>query len=437
MVKYERIAQIFSRGDGSKGVLVKTEGNAARFEITSTSIVAALASSIAAAGAAALSVVASECLASWIALAFALVAVSCILYDIAPRRPRPMRAIGRRESAELCRLFIEHSPVYIFFKDARLKHLLLSRNFEAATGKPLEEMLGRGAEAMFGPEFAERLDAEDREALRGGKPVDIMREAGGYAFRVLEFPIMRKGKPAYLAGFSIDVTDQKKAEERALRSVREKDELIRELYHRTKNTLQVIRSMLELQVEEYPESDSARRLVRDAEDRIQAMALVHQMLYESRDVSHIFIKDYVTELASLVYRSFGASEERIALDLDIADQSISLETAIPIGLILNELLTNSMKHAFPNRRGGRIGIGLAVGEAGSCLLRYADDGIGVPPGFDFYERESLGLKLIRSIGAQIGAEVLFESDGGVACSISFSIGEGRAREPTGRAAVQA
>jgi len=416
---------------------VKTDGTAARFEITSTSIMAAFAAAVAAVIASALSVIASECLASWIALACALMAVSFILYDIAPRRPRPMRAIGRRESAELCRLFIEHSPVYIFFKDANLRHLLLSRNYEAAIGKSLEEMIGRGIEAMVGPEFAEKLDAADRKVLNEGRPVDVVTESGGRVYRTLEFPIMRGRKPAYLAGFSIDITDQKKAEERALQSLREREALIRELYHRTKNTLQVIRSMLELQVDEYPQSDSAHRLVRDTEDRIQAIALVHQMLYESRDLSRIFIKDYVAELASLVYRSFGASEDRIALDLDIADQSIALDTAVPIGLILNELLTNSMKHAFPNRRRGRIAISMSGDDADGCILRCSDDGVGVPLGFDFYKCNTLGIKLIRSIGDQIGGEVLFESECGVACSISFSPSEAGTRKSVKEAPVEA
>lgn len=416
---------------------MKTEGTAARFEITSTSILAAASASAAAVIAAVLLVVAHGGPVSWIALVSSSAALTCILCDIAPRRSRSMRAIGRRESTELCRLFVEHSPVYIFLKDSNLKHLLLSRNYETVIGKPLDEMIGKGTDAMFTPEMSRQLDLADRAVLQDGKPVDVINEAGGRVYRTLMFPIFKRGKPAYLAGFTIDVTDQKKAEERALQSLREKDALIRELYHRTKNTLQIIRSMLELQVEEYPQGDSTHRLVKEAEDRIQAIALVHQMLYESRDLSRIYIKDYVAELAALVYRSFGVSEERIALRLGIADLSIALDTAVPIGLILNELMTNSMKHAFPNHRKGIIRVELSGDDAGICVLRYADDGVGVAPDFDFATCDSLGIKLIRSIGEQISGNVSFSGESGVSCTIAFRAGTSCVKSRVRESAVQA
>jgi PAS domain S-box-containing protein len=392
----------------------------ARFEIGSTAILAALAASIAAAIASAKLLAGGAAgVAPWAALSASVLSAVFIILDVAPLRRPNNSALGRRETAELCRLFVEHSPVFVFFKDHRLRNLLLSRNYETALGKPLERMIGKSSEAMFGAELGARMDASDMRILREGKPFDETSEANGRVYRTLAFPIYRRGRPAYLVGFTVDVTDLKRAEEKALQSLREKETLIRELYHRTKNTLQVVRSMLELQVEEYPQNECARRLVRAAEDRIQAISLVHQMLYESRDLSRILIKDYVAELAALVYRTFGVSEERIRLDLSVEEQSIALETAVPIGLILNELMTNSLKHAFPNRRTGGIRIRLADEGSGACLLSYADDGVGVPPGFDFYNGHTLGLKLIRSIGAQINGDVRFESDGGVICSIAF------------------
>jgi PAS domain S-box-containing protein len=398
------------------------EGNEARFEVNSTAIFAALAACVVAVVASAIALAGgSSRAATWVALAAAVLAAAFIVADAAPRGRRRNGAIGPLETAELCRLFVEHSPVYIFFKDDMLRNLLLSRNYEKSLGKRLEDMIGKTSEAMFGPELGAKMDESDRRILREGKPFDETNEANGRVYRTLAFPISRRGRPAYLVGFTLDITEQKRAEEKALQSLREKETLIRELYHRTKNTLQVVRSMLELQAEEYPGNDCARRLVKDAEDRIQAISLVHQMLYESRDLSNILIKDYVSELAALVYRSYGVSEDRISLDLEVAERSLALETAVPVGLILNELMTNSMKHAFPNRRSGGIRIRLADEGPGALVLRYSDDGVGVPPGFDFFNRDTLGLKLIRSIGAQINGEVSFEANHGVACSISFTV----------------
>jgi len=398
----------------------------AHFGTASSLVVASLIASIAAAVAAGFAVAGyAVVVACRIALGSSALAAAFIVLDISSRGLRLNSPPGRRETAELFKLFIEHSPVYTFLKDDKLRVLLLSKNYEKILGKPIDTAIGKGSDALFSPDEARRIDEVDRKVLRDGKPVDVVSEECGRFLRTVKFPIFRRGRPAFLAGFKIDITEQKTAEARALQSLREKETLIRELYHRTKNTLQVIRSMLELQVEEYPQSESARRLVKDAEDRIQAISLVHQMLYESRDLSRILIKDYVSELATLVYRSFGVSEERISLELQVDERSIALDTAVPIGLILNELMTNSMKHAFPNRRKGEIRISMAEDEAGACVLRYSDDGVGVPAGFDFYNGDTLGLKLVRSIGAQINGDVLFEANGGVACSIAFRTTEVR------------
>jgi PAS domain S-box-containing protein len=393
--------------------------NVARFNIAPKVVAVALAAAVLSTLAVLFSIVFSIEYMLWAALVGSLTAIVGIILYFFSDRSKFIGAIGHRQAAELCRLFVEHSPVYIFFKDDKLRHLLLSRNYETLLGKNLEQLIGKGTEALFPAEEAARLDEADKKVLREGEPVEVINESNGRVYRTFEFPILRNGRPAYLAGFTIDITEQKKAEERALQSLREKEALIRELYHRTKNTLQVIRSMLELQVEECPSNDFARRLVRDAEDRIQAIALVHQMLYESRDLSRIPIKEYVAELAVLVYRSFGVSEERVSLDLCVDNQSIALDTAVPIGLILNELMTNSLKHAFPNKRKGYIKIKLESDSHGVSRLRYEDNGVGVPPGFDFYNGDTLGLKLIRSIASQINGDVRFESSGGVSCSILF------------------
>lgn len=391
----------------------------ARFEIAPTFLAVALSGAVLSTLAVVFSIVFSIEYVQWAALIGSLTAILSIILEKFPGRSKYIGALGHREAAELCRLFVEHSPVYIFFKDDKLRHLLLSKNYETLLGKKLEQMIGRGTEALFPAEEAARLDEVDKKVLRKGEPVELVNESHGRVYRTLEFPILRNGRPAYLAGFTMDITEQKKAEEEALKSLREKEALIRELYHRTNNTLQVIRSMLELQIEKCPSNDFARHLVKDAEDRIQAIALVHQMLYESRDLSRIPIKEYVSELAVLVYRSFGVSEERVSLDLCVDNQNIALDTAVPIGLILNELMTNSLKHAFPNRRKGYIKVKLESDSYGVICLRYEDNGVGVPPGFDFYNGDTLGLKLIRSIASQINGDVRFESSGGVSCSISF------------------
>lgn len=210
------------------------------------------------------------------------------------------------------------------------------------------------------------------------------------------------------------------SEENLSRSLQEKETLIRELYHRTKNTMQVISWMLVLQADEYPESPEIQQIVRNTEERIQAISLVHQMLYQSRDLSRISIKDYVSELSEIIMRSFGVHDGRISLDLEIDEQYFLLDTAIPFGLILNELMTNSFKYAFPDNRNGIIRINLVKGESGHNMLNYSDNGVGVPDGFDFRKQNTMGLQLVYGIGErQMMGKVTMANSNGVTCQFEF------------------
>ncbi len=218
-----------------------------------------------------------------------------------------------------------------------------------------------------------------------------------------------------------DITKLKQADEMIVKSLREKETLIRELYHRTKNTMQVIRGILVLQALKFPANIELQQLVKNTEERIQAISLVHQMLYKSKDLSQISIKEYLHELSALIMKGFGVSADRISLNTKINDQYFLLDTAIPFGLIINELMANSLKYAFPDNRKGMISISLTEGESKNIILQYSDDGVGVPDGFDFRNQNTLGLKLIYNIGeSQMMGKVVMENNNGVSCSVEFS-----------------
>ena len=221
-------------------------------------------------------------------------------------------------------------------------------------------------------------------------------------------------------GIEFIITERKLAEEKIMKSLREKETLIRELYHRTKNTMQIIRGMLVLQAAEYPMNVELQELIKNTEDRIQSMALVHQMLYKSQDLSQISIKEYIHELAALIFQSFRVTTDRIALDIQIDDQYFLLDTAIPFGLILTELMTNSLEYAFPDNMEGKISINLSRDESDKNTLHYSDNGVGVPDGFDFRNKRTLGLKLIHSIGEQqMMGKIEMKNFNGVTCLFTF------------------
>ena len=231
----------------------------------------------------------------------------------------------------------------------------------------------------------------------------------------------KKGTKALrMVGINIDITGLRK-------SINEKETLLRELYHRTKNTMQIIKSMILLQANEFPSNEGVQKVVKNTEDRIQAISLVHQMLYKSRDLSRISIKEYINELAPLVLESFGVSG-RISLDIDAEEQYLLLDTAVPFGLILNELITNSIKYAFPGNKKGVITIDLKAGETDIIILNYSDNGIGMPEGFDFQNQKSLGLRLIQNIGIdQMLGKIEMKNHNGFNCTLEFQNNRYQAR----------
>jgi two-component sensor histidine kinase len=184
--------------------------------------------------------------------------------------------------------------------------------------------------------------------------------------------------------------------------------------------MQVVRSIILLQAMEHPGNDELQKLVKNTEDKIQAISLVHQMLYKSHDLSRISIREYIEELADLIMCSFSITDNRISLNMKIDDQKFLLDTAIPFGLIINELMTNSLKYAFPDNRKGLISISLNCDDSDRNIFYFSDNGVGVSGEFDFRKQKTLGIKLIQNIGElQMLGKVVFENNNGISCMIEF------------------
>jgi len=226
-----------------------------------------------------------------------------------------------------------------------------------------------------------------------------------------------------------EVAERVAAGEELRKLVAEKDTLLRELYHRTKNTLQVIRSMIMLQAEDYPDDPTLLDYARIIDGKIEPIFLVHRMLYQSQDLSHISSRAYLRDLAAAILQARTDRSAEVALGCDgLEEHMLLIDTAIPLGLVLNELMTNSLRHAFPGRAGGRIDIGFGRLDSGDYRFRYADDGVGVPEGFDFRGQPSMGLKLVFAIGeGQMMGKVGFSSRPGLACELTIPDGLSRAR----------
>jgi PAS domain S-box len=229
------------------------------------------------------------------------------------------------------------------------------------------------------------------------------------------------GGPALTLGTELDITERKRDDMRIRQALLEKETLLRELYHRTKNNMQMIVAMMHIRAVERPNM-TLGEFVEDISQKIGAMALVHQDLYERRDLSRIDLGAYLGELARLSLEGSGLSG-RVSLDLDLRSLPVIVDTAIPVGLVVNELLSNALKHAFPGDRKGTIGLGLSANDNGLIELRIRDDGAGLPPGCGIEDRASYGLKLVNLIvREQIEGTISAELRGGTAYTILFKDG---------------
>lgn len=334
------------------------------------------------------------------------------------------KRIGRR-TAEL-RTLIDALPDLVWMKDLDGVYQECNRRFEKLYGAPRDQIIGKTDYDFADRDLADFFRDRDRLAIEAGKPTineeEVTFAADGHRelLETIKTPVVDDGGEVLgVLGIGRDITDRKRAEERLLRSLEEKDGLIRELFHRTKNTLQLISAVVSLQTDHAANLDP-KTLAKQVESRIRAISMVHEMLYESQDLSRIPIKNYIGALAVMMIDSSDSGRGRIGLATEVEDQGFLIDTAVPLGLMLVELLSNSIIHAFPGTRRGTISIGLSRLGPGRNELRYSDDGVGLPPGFSFRDCDSLGMQLIRTLGeSQMGGRLAMEDRGGFHLTFDF------------------
>lgn len=285
-------------------------------------------------------------------------------------------------------------------------------------------LFNQRAETMFGY-LAEEVHGKPLELLlpakltNGRSPGEIMcrRKDGS------EFPAESSRSEIPLDGRTLftyilhDITPSTVTEERLRATLREKDVLIEEVHHRVKNNLQVITSLLGLQARTIKEP-ATRKKFEESRYRIQAMAILHEILYESSSLAKIDFADYIRRLTEHLVRSYGAAV-RIHTQVRLEPLHCHRDVALPCGLIVNELLSNAFKYAFPGGKTGEIRIALRREAKGRVRLSIRDNGVGLPPGMDWKTSPTLGLRLIRTLARQIDATVRTSGREGTVFSITF------------------
>ena len=292
---------------------------------------------------------------------------------------------------------------------------LLGRDEDSLDGKPVGLLFPDGQSPIpasgEGPSAGEvKVTSLETSLLDGaGEPVPVL------------LGVTTFGLDAVAQGFVItatDITERKAAEERIRSSLEEKEMLLKEIHHRVKNNLQIISSLLSLQAGQVRDAKTLQ-MFSNSQNRIASMALIHERLYRSNELARVDFAEYVRDLTDNLFETYQVSSQRIQLQLEVDKTLVGIDEAIPCGLIINELVLNALKHAFPDGREGILLISFRRQKNGDNELIVRDDGVGLPAGIDLAKVDSLGVRLVTVLVTQLGGRLVVETEGGAGFRVLF------------------
>ena len=341
-----------------------------------------------------------------------------------------------RSATAKLRSIVESGEDFIIWT-ATSGHRLTSLNHNCRQWMGVEESVEAEAASNQMARIVERsqevngFDLEDRfERALDGRPQrfewalpEPANEDGKRWLQLFLNPIDNAEGGREISAIAYDITDRKRID-RAIRSaLKEKEILLQEVHHRVKNNLQIINSILNLQ-KKFVKDENAITGLEEIQNRVSTMSIIHETLYQNTDVSSIGFPSYLTRIAGNIIQSYR-SETQVELITELEDIQAPLDQAIPCGLILNEWVSNAMKYAFPAREKGTITVGLRCvmsddhPEEEEIQIEVRDDGVGLPEGFDWGGRDSLGLYLVQALSEQLDGELSAESDEGTRFLVKF------------------
>ena len=300
-------------------------------------------------------------------------------------------------------------------------------------GKHITELLTPDSVHIFKKKFpvllsGESVTADIKMIRKDGSKLNIMRAAQ---------PILNSdGKVESVLALNIDITERKKAEEQIAKDLEIKTALLQEVYHRTKNNMQVIISLLKVQSRNLENRslteneginflhDSLSEMI----NKIKSMSLVHEKLYQAKDLSHINLKEYIEDLVRHLMISFGIRSENVILKLELEEIFVLIDSAIPLSMILNEMISNVFKYAFPHTKHDELFVKLYRGENETINIHLSDNGVGIPKNIDLENVNSMGLKTVFDLTKyQLMGEVKYVIENGLKWDLSFKDDQHRAR----------
>jgi PAS domain S-box-containing protein len=319
-----------------------------------------------------------------------------------------------KESEERFRSLVETTNDFVWEVNRDGKYTYVSPKVMDLLGYKPEEIIGKTPFDLMPPEEAEKTGRIFQEIVAAGKlivgleNINLHKDGRHIVLETNGVPVHdADGNLLGYRGIDRDITERKAAEERIIQSLHEKEILLREVHHRVRNNFQIIISLLSLQSRSIGD-EKVTRAMKESQNRIQAMSFVHEKLYTSTDLARIDLEPYVKYMTSQLFNLFTVRPGTISLILDVKNIFVDINMAIPLGLVINELVSNSLKHAFPKGRKGQIAISIHDDQNG-LTFSYQDNGIGFAEGFDWQTTDSLGFRLIRGLIEQLNGTIEQES----------------------------
>jgi PAS domain S-box-containing protein len=365
--------------------------------------------------------------------AAALMRERTVQRDAAEQAERALRDANRaiEQSEAFLRGIFEEAPDAVFLIGEDCRVVRVNAQAEQLFGYAQGQLVGQPIDELLyeaGPQprsVCQQLQAAPLRRGLDGVTQLHGRRPDGSAFPVDAMASPLRGRAPALVILTVRDITSAWQNETALRSaLDDKNILLKELYHRVKNNLQLVNSLFNLQVRALPEG-AGRVALLEAAGRVRAMALVHERLYQSRTLSSIALDDYLGELCDQLARAASAAQRGIAMRVEAEPIEIGLDAAVPLGLLLNELVSNSLKHAFPEGRHGTIAVRIVRGEEDMVHVTVSDDGIGLPEGLDQTSSQTLGLKLIAALSDQLRGKFSLINRGGAHASLLFRLAKPR------------